>query len=411
MRGAGVRAGALLCALVVSLSACSDGSDSLEPTAASQQPTGPTPLTPTTDSGPEPSASSASGADTRYAVSDPGRLRTPLRTADLLVTSSRTIPGPVLRRVGAVHGVAAVLPIALASLSANGRTLSIAAGDPGQFRRFTQYASAVSDAVWRRVAGGEIAVDPSLPPRLVDPRGYLRLGTSQRAPAVHVGAYAPLVKQISAFVNLKRARQLGMPRANALLVSTGELSPSTVTGPLRSALGPGTTISTLAVQFHPGAPQTAVLSGGSVSSAVGTFTYTPHPDGTITQDPQWVRTYIRQESVPVIGTVTCNKGMLPQLRGALTEVVQRGLAKAIDPAQYGGCYVPRFIAHDPSQGLSLHSWGMAVDLNVPGNQRGTVGRIDRRVVAIFKRWGFAWGGDWSYSDPMHFEMDRVVRAR
>jgi hypothetical protein len=115
--------------------------------------------------------------------------------------------------------------------------------------------------------------------------------------------------------------------------------------------------------------------------------------------------------VPVIGTVTCNKGMLPQLRGALTEVVQRGLAKAIDPAQYGGCYVPRFIAHDPSQGLSLHSWGMAVDLNVPGNQRGTVGRIDRRVVAIFKRWGFAWGGDWSYSDPMHFEMDRVVRAR
>jgi hypothetical protein len=37
--------------------------------------------------------------------------------------------------------------------------------------------------------------------------------------------------------------------------------------------------------------------------------------------------------------------------------------------------------------------------------------MDRGVVAIFKRWGFAWGGDWNYTDPMHFEMARVVRAQ
>jgi hypothetical protein len=59
--------------------------------------------------------------------------------------------------------------------------------------------------------------------------------------------------------------------------------------------------------------------------------------------------------------------------------------------------------------LSLHSWGIAVDLNVPGNQRGTVGEMDRTVVAIFKKWGFAWGGDWNYTDPMHFELERIVR--
>ena len=38
-----------------------------------------------------------------------------------------------------------------------------------------------------------------------------------------------------------------------------------------------------------------------------------------------------------------------------------------------------------------------------------VGEIDRDVVAIFKRWGFAWGGDWSYTDPMHFELREIVR--
>ena len=33
---------------------------------------------------------------------------------------------------------------------------------------------------------------------------------------------------------------------------------------------------------------------------------------------------------------------------------------------------------------------------------------DRRVVEIFKRWGFAWGGDWQYTDPMHFELTTIL---
>jgi hypothetical protein len=121
-----------------------------------------------------------------------------------------------------------------------------------------------------------------------------------------------------------------------------------------------------------------------------------------------VATYIRTEQVPILGSVTCNKGMLPQLRAALTEVVQRGLADSIHPEEYAGCYYPRYIGRTPANGLSLHSWGIAVDLNVPGNQRGTVGEMGRQVVDIFEKWGFAWGGRWRYTDPMHFEMNRVV---
>jgi hypothetical protein len=226
---------------------------------------------------------------------------------------------------------------------------------------------------------------------------------------VHIGAYAPLVNQISAVVNEKRGRQLALPRSNALLVSTGTRSPAQVTSRLEQVLDAGTTLQTLALEFDVDAPQTAVLSGGSVADAVGTFTYTANANGSVTPDPEWVREYIRTEDIPLLGPVTGNKGMLPQLRAALQEVVSRGLSGAINPDEFGGCYVPRFIASNPANGLSLHSWGMAVDLNVPGNLRGSTGEIDRRVVAIFKKWGFAWGGDWSYTDPMHFEMNRVVR--
>jgi hypothetical protein len=400
-------AAGVLALLVASVASCAGG-DPLERTGS--RPTSPGSPTAGTPSASGSSASPGNEDPSAYAVADPGHLQTPLFTPDLLLTSSKPIPEAVRSAVSKVRGVRAVMPLSLASLSANGRTLTIAAADPAKFRRFTAYASARSDAVWKRVAGGEVAVDPGLPKRLEEPAGYLRLGSSEDAPQVHIGAYAPLVKQISAVVDYKRGEQLGLPHDNALLVSTGTFTPSAVTPRLKKVIGTGLTMQTLALEFDTQV-QTAVLSGGSVTSRVGTFTYTPHPDGTITPDRGWVSSYIRTEQVPILGSVTCNKGMVPQLRAALTEVADRGLADKIHPGEYAGCYYPRYIARDPSKGLSLHSWGIAVDLNVPGNQRGTVGEMDRQVVAIFKKWGFAWGGDWNYTDPMHFEMAQVVDVR
>jgi len=154
-----------------------------------------------------------------------------------------------------------------------------------------------------------------------------------------------------------------------------------------------------------------LATGGSVAAAVGTFSYRWFADGTVRPDPAWVAANIRTEQVPILGYVTGHRVLFPQLRGALREVVARGLADEIHPEEFGGCYVPRFIGRDPSKGLSLHTWGIAVDLNVPGNQRGVPGEINRDVVAIFKKWGFAWGGDWAWTDPMHFELAQIVRER
>ena len=153
-----------------------------------------------------------------------------------------------------------------------------------------------------------------------------------------------------------------------------------------------------------------LATGGSVAAAVGTFSYRWFADGTVAPDPDWVAASIRYGEVPILGTVQCHRAVFPQLRGALREIVARGLADEIHADEYGGCYVPRFIGRDPKQGLSLHTWGIALDLNVPGNQRGVAGEIDRDVVAIFKKWGFAWGGDWAWTDPMHFELAEIVRT-
>jgi hypothetical protein len=35
--------------------------------------------------------------------------------------------------------------------------------------------------------------------------------------------------------------------------------------------------------------------------------------------------------------------------------------------------------------------------------------MDPRVVAIFEKWGFRWGGRWTKPDGMHFELAAVLR--
>lgn len=353
-----------------------------------------------------------------YAVERPGRLTQRLLGADVLITASTTLPDRLVRRIRAVKGVNGVLPLSLSTSSVEGRTLTVAAVDPGQFRRYTPAGSARAAFVWNGIAAGAVALDPQVGRRLVDDAGTIRLGTQDDAPHVPVTAFAPLVQQsvgpgttrpaIQAVVNERRGDELGVPRDNALLVSTGTLTPSALTAQFRRIVGDRATVRVLALELAL-AKQTAVLTGGSVTDVVGTFSYTDRGNGEVTPDPAWVREYIRTERVPILGEVTCNKGMLPQLRGALEDVVRAGLASQINPDEYAGCYYPRYIGRDPANGLSLHSWGIAVDLNVPGNLRGTAGEMDRQVVAIFKKWGFAWGGDWRYTDPMHFEMNAVVR--
>ena len=133
------------------------------------------------------------------------------------------------------------------------------------------------------------------------------------------------------------------------------------------------------------------------------------PDGSVVVDPRWVAEDIVTQSVPIIGRMTCHKAMFPQLIKALTEIQAAGLADKIHPEQYEGCYYPKLI--EDTDHLSMHAWGLAFDINTATNQRLTHGDMDSGVVAIFKKWGFRWGGDWKQTpDPMHFELAALLNV-
>jgi hypothetical protein len=154
-----------------------------------------------------------------------------------------------------------------------------------------------------------------------------------------------------------------------------------------------------------GASPDDTLANAQLKRLVGEPAYRHGRGDSVALDPTWVASNIATESVPALGRVTCNRAVLPALRGALTEVVRAGLAGGL--GRYGGCTNARLITGGDSGGfLSRHSFGIAIDVNTSNNSFGGQVSMDPRIVDIFRRWGFAWGGTWVRPDGMHFEYNR-----
>ena len=104
------------------------------------------------------------------------------------------------------------------------------------------------------------------------------------------------------------------------------------------------------------------------------------------------------------GRLYTNKAMVDPLTRALTRCVALGDGYAVKTL---GSFAPRL-----KRGLnapSLHSWGIAVDINADDNplQRGVpTAQLQKTIpdtwVAIFEEEGFYWGG--RFGDPMHFQI-------
>lgn len=100
--------------------------------------------------------------------------------------------------------------------------------------------------------------------------------------------------------------------------------------------------------------------------------------------------------------VYCNHMLAVPLRRAFQNVIDRGLTGLIK--SWNGCFNIR--KKRAGQSPSLHSWGMAVDINYIGNEMGEVPEMPPELVACFTDAGFDWGGNWKLPDGMHFQLSR-----
>jgi hypothetical protein len=331
----------------------------------------------------------------------------------LRVELSTSVTKNILRKAERADDVVVAAPISVERVAVAAgderRSLRVVAVDPLAFRSVAPQSTREADYVWTTLLGGRAVLTP-------DAARSLNFGTSGhvvfRTNEIPVGAFAdngtPNLGDVMISEGLGRSARV--PESRELIVGTKEgANLDAIAARLRKTIGGIEKVQRL----QPRAPEPAETPdavGTAEGELIGSMNFRILKDGFIDPDPAWVAANIVHGEVPILGEVTCHRVLFPQLFAALSEIESEGLSPEIDVKQYGGCYVPRFISRDPRRGLSMHAFGLAVDLNVSQNYYGTRGHMDPQVVAIFEEWGFAWGGRWSEPDPMHFELARLVEV-
>ena len=101
--------------------------------------------------------------------------------------------------------------------------------------------------------------------------------------------------------------------------------------------------------------------------------------------------------------IYCNRDMVQPLEQAFSNIIDRGLADQV--RTWDGCFNIRRKRGATSS--SLHSWGIAIDINAAWNGFGKTPTMSPELVKCFTDAGFDWGGVWSRPDGMHFQLSKI----
>ncbi|ASF47689.1 M15 family metallopeptidase [Methylovulum psychrotolerans] len=98
--------------------------------------------------------------------------------------------------------------------------------------------------------------------------------------------------------------------------------------------------------------------------------------------------------------VYCNKRMVGPLTAAFKALIKTGCVSELKT--WDGCFNIR--KKRGASTASLHSWGVAIDVNAAWNRFGGKPSLSAKFVKCFTDNGFDWGGTWSKPDGMHFQL-------
>jgi hypothetical protein len=105
--------------------------------------------------------------------------------------------------------------------------------------------------------------------------------------------------------------------------------------------------------------------------------------------------------------IYCNDQMIGPLIAAFENIIKSGQAQHLKT--WDGCFNIRPMKGSLTRAPSLHSWGLAIDINAAWNRQGQQPTLPPELVKCFKDAGFDWGGDWKGRsvDGMHFQLARI----
>ena len=101
--------------------------------------------------------------------------------------------------------------------------------------------------------------------------------------------------------------------------------------------------------------------------------------------------------------IYCNRDMVAPLTRAFQNLIHTG--KVAELKTWDGCFNKR--KKRGLSSMSLHSWGIAVDVNAAWNGLNMTPTLSPAFVKCFTDAGFDWGGVWTRKDGMHFQLANI----
>jgi hypothetical protein len=101
--------------------------------------------------------------------------------------------------------------------------------------------------------------------------------------------------------------------------------------------------------------------------------------------------------------IYCNKDMVGPLTKAFKSLISTGRVKELKT--WDGCFNIR--KKRGLSSMSLHSWGIAIDVNAFENGLNQIPKLSSGFVKCFTDAGFDWGGEWQRLDGMHFQLKNI----
>jgi peptidoglycan DL-endopeptidase CwlO len=224
-----------------------------------------------------------------------------LRQADLLVVAPATLPASLAGKIRKLPHVVAAERIEAATIKVNGDFVQMLGVNPDKFRAFAARPTAKATALWRNVAAGQMAVSYFMGRQDKLPLGAKVNVAGQRPTVLKVGGHGTVgVAGVDAVVSDSVAAKLGIPVANALVISAPKAELASLTHKVKRLLPKHASIAQLVVQTtQPG----AVVQAQPVTTGAAGATSPVRNDGppiTPTQARAFLKAALSRVGMPYV---------------------------------------------------------------------------------------------------------------
>jgi peptidoglycan DL-endopeptidase CwlO len=193
-----------------------------------------------------------------------------LLQADVLVVAGRSLPAGVVTRVRRLGGVAAAFPVDAGRVRVNGVFVNVLGVRPAAFRPFAAKPTARSNSLWANVAAGGIAISYTM-----GSQDRLSLDQPVRISGVHpmtlpVAGFGTVgIGGVDAVVSHAVARSLGLPSANAIVVSAPRARLDKLMARIKKLAPARTAVAALVTQVIEGNTTVITAAAGAAGIGVG----------------------------------------------------------------------------------------------------------------------------------------------